>query len=187
MLGVLLVAVAGARDAPALDYPSARRGDQMDDYHGTAVADPYRWLEDIDSPETRAWVAAQGMLSRRFLDAIPGRESMTRRLRDLWNFERWTPPVRHGANWFYTHNDGLQNQSTVFVMSAAEMNEPAAAAGDTRPMNHVSVELSTACTALFTMNGSASVPSARQSRRGLPSRPSVWPGSGCRVLAMRTA
>jgi prolyl oligopeptidase len=104
----------GAEPAP-LNYPQAPRGTQSDDYHGTKVADPYRWMEDIDSPETQAWVAAEGQLSRDFLDAIAGRESMTQRLHDIWNFERWTPPVRHGENWFYTHNDGLQNQSVVFV------------------------------------------------------------------------
>jgi prolyl oligopeptidase len=72
-------------------------------------------MEDIDSPDTRTWVAAQGQLSREFLDTIGGRDSMTRRLRDMWNYERWAPPVHHGGNWFYTHNDGLQNQSVVFV------------------------------------------------------------------------
>ncbi len=96
-------------------YPPARRTAQVDDYHGVKVADPYRWMEDIDSPETRAWVAAEDLFSRRFLDAIPGREAMTQRLRDIWNFERWTAPVRFGGRWFYSHNDGLQNQSVVLV------------------------------------------------------------------------
>jgi prolyl oligopeptidase len=108
----------------SLSYPPARRGTQVDDYHGINISDPYRWLEDIDSPETRAWVTAQGALSRKFLDSIAGRASMTQRLRDMWNFERWTPPVRHGENWFYTHNDGLQNQSVVFVMSEPEASDP---------------------------------------------------------------
>jgi prolyl oligopeptidase len=127
---------SGAGDPPpaaagvtgTLVYPPAPRDAQVDDYHGTKVADPYRWLEDIDSAQTRAWVTAQGELSRKFLDAVSGRESMTKRLRDLWDFERWTPPSRHGDFWFYSHNDGLQNQSVVFVMSAREVNEPALAA-----------------------------------------------------------
>ncbi len=101
--------------AMPLSYPPARRDAQIDDYHGVKVADPYRWMEDIDSPETRDWVAAEGRLSRQYLDAIPGREAMTRRLRDIWNFERWTAPVRFGKRWFYSHNDGLQNQSVVRV------------------------------------------------------------------------
>jgi prolyl oligopeptidase len=112
--------------APAPAYPPARRDTQVDDYHGTKVADPYRWMEDIDSPETRAWVTAEGELSRKFLDSIAGRESMTQRLRDMWNFERWTPPVRHGENWFYTHNDGLQNQAVMFVMNERDLQSAAA-------------------------------------------------------------
>jgi prolyl oligopeptidase len=109
--------------AVPLAYPGAPRGTQVDDYHGVRVPDPYRWLEDIDSPQTRAWVTAEGTLSRQYLDSIGGRESMTRQLRDLWNFERWTPPVRHGGHWFYTHNDGLQNQSVVFVMTDRELRD----------------------------------------------------------------
>ncbi len=114
--GLLSEHAAAGPDAVAPAYPAARRGEHTDVYHGTRVADPYRWLEDIDSPETTAWVAAQGRLSRRFLDAVDGRQAMTARLRDMWNFERWTPPVHYGAHWFYSHNDGLQNQSVVFVM-----------------------------------------------------------------------
>ena len=113
LLGAALLGTSAA--AVPLDYPAARRDAQVDDYHGVQVADPYRWLEDIDSPETREWVAAEGRLSRQYLDAIPGREAMTRRLRDIWNFERWTPPVRYGSRWFYSHNDGLQNQAVVRV------------------------------------------------------------------------
>jgi prolyl oligopeptidase len=107
--------VAGAATAPPLTYPVAPRGTQSDEYHGVKVPDPYRWMEDIDSPETRTWVAAQGQLSREFLDSIGGRDSMNQRLREMWNYPRWSPPVRHGENWFYTQNDGLQNQSVVYV------------------------------------------------------------------------
>jgi prolyl oligopeptidase len=106
-----------------ITYPAAARGVQVDDYHGTVVHDPYRWMENIDSAETRQWVAAQGRLSRKFLDSIAGRESMTQRLRDMWNYERWTPPVRHGDTWFFSHNDGLQNQAVVFVMTAHDAAE----------------------------------------------------------------
>jgi prolyl oligopeptidase len=98
-----------------LAYPSAPRGDQVDDYHGTKVPDPYRGLEDIDSPQTRAWVEKEGALARRYLDALPGREKLTQRVRAVWNYERWTPPARHGTHWFYFHNDGLQNQNVLYV------------------------------------------------------------------------
>ncbi len=123
----MFAALAGTAPASdlqnSLTYPPAPRGSQIVDHHGTKVPDPYRWLEDIDSAQTGAWVAAEGRLSREFLDAIPGRGAIAERLRDIWNFERWTPPIRRGESWFFTHNDGLQNQSVVFVMS-----DPAGAA-----------------------------------------------------------
>jgi prolyl oligopeptidase len=119
-LGVAGLILGGALNAalaaPAtLTYPPATRGTQVDDYHGTKAADPYRWLEDIDSPQTRAWVSAEGALARRYLDALPGREKLTERVRAVWNYERWTPPVHFGAHWFYSHNDGLQNQNVLYV------------------------------------------------------------------------
>ncbi len=84
-------------------------------YHGVKVADPYRWMEDIDSPETRTWVEAERKLSRDYLDAIPGRDAIAERLKKIWNVEQWGSPEHHGKYWFYTHNDGLQNQSVVYV------------------------------------------------------------------------
>jgi prolyl oligopeptidase len=114
-LAALVAAAASESQSAPLAYPPARRGTQVDDYHGVKVADPYRWMEDIDSAETRAWVAAESGLSRRYLDAAPGRAELIARLREIWNCERWTPPEHHGTNWFYTHNDGLQNQAVVFV------------------------------------------------------------------------
>lgn len=135
-MGICAVAGIGAaaRTEPSavvthrLDYPVTPREAQVDDYHGTRVADPYRWLEDIDSARTQAWVTAQSTVSRRYLDSIGGRESMTQRLKELWDFERWTPPTRFGANWFYSHNDGLQNQSVVFVVTGREMSDSKSAA-----------------------------------------------------------
>jgi prolyl oligopeptidase len=87
----------------------------IDTYHGRQVPDPYRWLEDIDSPATRAWVESEGRLSADYLGALPGRQAITERLKKIWDFERWSAPERHGPHWFYSHNDGLQNQSVVYV------------------------------------------------------------------------
>jgi prolyl oligopeptidase len=115
IVGMTSAVVAAAAPSIAPQYPEAPRGDQIDDYHGVKVPDPYRSLENIDSESTRTWVAAEERLSRQFLDALPGRQDLTERLRKIWNFERWTPPVRYGDTWLYTHNDGLQNQSVVFV------------------------------------------------------------------------
>src|SRR6185437_5839238 len=110
----MTVAMASAPTEP-LAYPAGARGDHVDDYHGVKVADPYRWMENIDSPQTRAWVKAESELSSRYLAAIPGRDAIAQRLQQIWNFERWSPPQKHGKYWFYSHNDGLQNQSVIFV------------------------------------------------------------------------
>ena len=97
-------------------FPATRQSDHVDDYHGTKVADPYRWLEDLDSPQTRAWVEAQNEVTFGYLSQIPAREKIRRRLTELWNFERFTLPVKRGGRYFYTRNDGLQNQNAVFVL-----------------------------------------------------------------------
>jgi prolyl oligopeptidase len=116
VLSGLASGVAGSVSANTpLGYPAAARDTQVDVYHGIRVADPYRWLEDIDSTDTRTWVSAEDRLSRGFLDSIAGRDQLEQRLRRVWNFERWSPPERYGRTWLYTHNDGLQNQSVVFV------------------------------------------------------------------------
>src|SRR5437764_8713863 len=72
-----------------MSYPTARRSDQADSYHGVRVEDPYRWLEDADSAESKAWVAAENALTADYLRKIPGRQRIERRLTELWNFERY--------------------------------------------------------------------------------------------------
>jgi prolyl oligopeptidase len=111
----LFATVALATTGHPVSYPAAPRDNVAADYHGVKVPDPYRWMEDIDSPATRTWVEAEGKLSRDYLDAIPGRAAIEERLRKIWNFERWSAPEHHGRYWFYTHNDGLQNQSVIFA------------------------------------------------------------------------
>jgi prolyl oligopeptidase len=101
--------------AQAITYPQARRSDQVDDYHGTKVADPYRWLEDTDSAETHAWVEAENKLTFGYLDQIPYRQSIRDRLTKLWNYERFTTPSLHGGRYFYQHNTGLQQQNVLLV------------------------------------------------------------------------
>ncbi len=117
LLGLLAAHLACGAAAPPLVYPAAARGDHVDEYHGVRVPDPYRWMEDIDSRQTRAWVEAESRLSSGYLAAIPGRAAIAQRLQRIWNFERWSAPEKHGSFWFYTHNDGLQNQSVVMVTS----------------------------------------------------------------------
>jgi prolyl oligopeptidase len=104
-----------AAAARPFDYPVTRKADTVDDYHGTVVADPYRWLEDLDSDETRAWVEAQNKLTFSVLGQIPQRDAIRARLTELWNYERYGVPTREGGKYFYTRNDGLQNQSVLYV------------------------------------------------------------------------
>jgi len=98
-------------------YPAAKKVEQVDDYHGTKVADPYRWLEDLDSAETKAWVEAQNKLTNAYLAEIPARKQIKERLTKLWNYERYGIPFREGNRYFYTRNDGLQNQSVLYTVA----------------------------------------------------------------------
>jgi prolyl oligopeptidase len=101
---------------PMLQYPATRASDQTDNYHGSQIADPYRWLEDPDSPETRAWVHAQNEVTFAWLGQIPARERIRQRLTRLWNYERFNLPHKKGGRYFYTRNDGLQNQNAIYVL-----------------------------------------------------------------------
>ena len=108
---------ADAGVAPArLDYPVARKVDVVDDYHGTKVADPYRWLEDPTSPGYREWITAENALTEKILSSIPARDAIRDRLTALWNYERYEVPYREDSRVFYEHNTGLQNQSVLYVV-----------------------------------------------------------------------
>jgi len=100
------------------NYPPARKSDQTDDYHGVKVADPYRWLEDLDSAETRAWVEAENKLAFGFLESIPERTAIKDRLTKLWNYEKYGIPFKEGNRYFYTRNSGLQNQAVLYTVNA---------------------------------------------------------------------
>jgi prolyl oligopeptidase len=106
--------------AQPITYPAARHDDVVDDYHGTKVADPFRWLEDDNSDETKAWVKAQNVVTFDYLKSIPERETIAARLKSLWNYERYGIPAKHGTRWFYTRNSGLQNQSVLYVAEALD-------------------------------------------------------------------
>jgi prolyl oligopeptidase len=112
------VATEPAVAAP-IAYPDARRADQVDDYHGTKVADPYRWLEDPDSVETRRWIDAENVLTRGYLDAIPARAEIRARIEKLWNYERFGVPFTKAGKYFFSKNDGLENQSELYVADRA--------------------------------------------------------------------
>ena len=101
-------------------YPVARKSDQVDDYHGTKVADPYRWLEDLDSAETAKWVAAENKLTFDFLNSVPQRAAIKERLTRLWNYEKFGVPIKEGSRYFYTRNSGLQNQSVLYTVTSLD-------------------------------------------------------------------
>ncbi|RAK64012.1 prolyl oligopeptidase family serine peptidase [Hymenobacter edaphi] len=104
-----------APKAAALDYPKAAQGPQTDDYHGTAIADPYRWLENPDAPETKAWVTAENNVTFGYLGQIPYRDRIRERLTQIWNYERYGVPQQEGDFLYYQKNDGLQNQAVLYV------------------------------------------------------------------------
>ena len=119
-LRVCLLVGAAQQMIKTNSYPVARKGDQIDDYHGVKVADPYRWLEDLDSPETRAWVEAENKLTFGFLESISGRTAIKDRLTKLWNYEKYGIPFKEGNRYFYTRNSGLQNQAVLYTVTALD-------------------------------------------------------------------
>ena len=107
---------------PSLNYPSARRADVIDNYFGTKVADSYRWMEDLNSPELKQWIDAENALAFGYLNALPQRDALKARITELWNYPKVTPPRYEGGHWFYSRNTGLQRQSLVFMRET--LNSP---------------------------------------------------------------
>jgi prolyl oligopeptidase len=103
-----------------MNYPFTRTDDVVDDYFGTLVADPYRWLEEPNSPETRAWVDAQNAITHAFLERLPARERIHSRLRELWDYTRYGVPSREGRWYVFARNDGLQNQAVIYKSTALD-------------------------------------------------------------------
>src|SRR5947208_7385047 len=122
LLSVGLLSVLSMAQTSKLTYPTPRKGDTVDTYHGTKVADPYRWMEDLNSPQVKQWIEAENAVTFKYLDALPMREELRRRITDLWNYPRVSTPYFEGR-WFYTRNSGLERQAVWFVrteLGAAE-------------------------------------------------------------------
>ena len=117
---LLLPALLAAQQSPRIEYPKTRAVDQVDDYFGTKVHDPYRWLEDDNSPETKAWVEAQNKVTFAYLEAIPERRAIEKRLTELWNYERYGLPSKEGPWYVFARNSGLQNQAVVYRAKGLE-------------------------------------------------------------------
>ncbi len=114
--GVLVVSVPLNAQEKNLVYPTTKTVDQIDDFHGTKVEDSYRWLEDDvrTSKEVEAWVDAQNKVTFDFLNSIPQRAGIQKRMTELWNFEKIGAPFKRGGRYYFSHNDGLQNQNVLF-------------------------------------------------------------------------
>jgi prolyl oligopeptidase len=122
-MGVVLIGlglsspVASAQDSK---YPETRKVEQVDTYHGVKVADPYRWLEDDRSEETAQWVKVEDKITFSYLDKIPYRAQVMKRLEQLFNYPRYTAPFRRSESYFFFKNDGLQNQNVLYVQKELE-------------------------------------------------------------------
>ena len=99
-----------------ISYPASKTVDVVEDYHGTKVADPYRWMEDLDSKEVADWVRAQNDVTNRQLAALPMREHFKERITQLWDYPKTGIPRREGGRYFYSKNSGLQAQSVLYAL-----------------------------------------------------------------------
>jgi prolyl oligopeptidase len=122
--GCALLGAAALSAAPphVLTYPVAHKGPSVDDYFGTKVPAPYRWMENLDSPEVKAWVKAENEVTSAYLASLPERETFRKRITALWNYPKISAPSFEGGHWFYSRNSGLQRQAVVYTRPA--LNQP---------------------------------------------------------------
>jgi len=103
-----------------LTYPVTKKADQVDDYFGTKVEDPYRWLEDDNAEEVKKWVEDQNKVTFSYLEEIPFREKIRQRITEIYNYPRYSSPFRAGEYYFFYKNDGLQNQSVIYIQKGLD-------------------------------------------------------------------
>lgn len=105
---------AGIITAQTIEYPKARKTDNTDEYFGTVVADPYRWMEDLNSAELKDWIKKENEITFSYLDKIPFRDKIRQRLTEIWNYPKYSAPFKVGEYYFFYMNNGLQNQSALY-------------------------------------------------------------------------
>jgi len=119
VVGLFLFASTQAQEPP-IKYPVTKKADQVDDYFGTKVADPYRWLEDMNSPETRQWINDQVEVTGKYLSSIEFRPQLKARFTELWNYEKYSDPSKEGEYYIFSKNDGLQEHDVVYMQKGLE-------------------------------------------------------------------
>lgn len=128
-IGIILLSSCSSNDkknneASSIQYPETSQDTTVvDDYFGTKVADPYRWLEDENSEETKSWIEAQRNLTNSYIDSIGTKEKFKKQLAELWDYESMSAPGKHGDYYVYTKNDGKQNQSVYYIKKGLDGNE----------------------------------------------------------------
>ena len=125
MLAVVLAACSRNEPEPqptTVEYPVTATVEHVDTYHSVEVADPYRWLEDDirESDDVNNWVNAQNEVTFAYLESIPKRDVIEKRLTELWDYEKYGMPVKEGGLYFYRYNDGLQNQDVIHVQASVD-------------------------------------------------------------------
>jgi len=120
LLAVMMLCAYCKKEDVAIKYPVTNKVDQVDDYFGAKVADPFRWLEDDNAEEVKQWVKAENEVTFAYLAKIPFREKIRKRLTDIYNYPRYSSPTRAGEYYFFYKNDGLQNQSVIYVQKGLE-------------------------------------------------------------------
>ena len=119
---MVTLCLAEAGKAQSFDYPPSRQVEIVDDYQDVKISDPYRWLEDLNSAETRAWINAQNEIAIKYLESLPLREVFRKRITELWNYPKVSLPRREGGRLWYRRNSGLERQSVVY--SRRDINAP---------------------------------------------------------------
>ena len=118
-----MLLTAQSQQNSKIKYPKAKKGDSVDVYFGNKVADPYRWLEDDNSEETAQWVTAENKITNSYLSQIPFRDKLEARLTKIWNYPKFGVPFNKGDNYFFFKNDGIQNQSVLYIQNGLD-DEP---------------------------------------------------------------
>ena len=120
VIAALILAGGASMLAQSLQYPATKKGDQVDVYHGTKVADPYRWLEDDNAPATTAWIEAENKVTFPYLEAIPFRAQMLARVNQLNEYPKYSAPSRKGPYYFFRKNEGRQDQSVLYIQKGLD-------------------------------------------------------------------